>query len=67
VALLDDADCLSFFSLGSSGFLDYFGEAQARRKIAWTLRRLSLRACASLPSIRLRRDVARLFGEVATR
>src|SRR5690606_9271379 len=59
--LLEDADCLSFFSLNSPGFLDYYGEGHTARKIAWTLRRLSLRACASLPAIRLRPDVARLM------
>jgi hypothetical protein len=60
--LLEDADCLSFFSLNSPGFLDYFGEAHTARKISWTMRRLSLRACAFLPSIRLRPDVARLMS-----
>lgn len=42
-ALLEDADALSFFSLNSSGYLAYYGEEQARRKIEWTLARLSQR------------------------
>jgi len=65
-SVLEDADCLSFFSLGSCGFLDDHGEPDTRRKIAATLMRLSLRACAYLPAVRLRRDVAELFSEAAT-
>ena len=65
-AILDDAGCLSFFAFGSSSFLDDHGEAETRRKIAATLHRLSLRACAYLPAARLRRDVARLFSEAAS-
>ena len=60
--LLEDADCLSFFSLNSPGFLDYYGASHTTRKISWTMRRLSLRACAFLPSIRLRPDVAQLMS-----
>jgi len=66
VALLEDADCLSFFAFGSTSFLDDQGEVETRRKIASTLHRLSLRACAYLPAVRLRRDVAQLFSEAAT-
>jgi hypothetical protein len=60
--LLEDADCLSFFSLNSPGFLDYHGSSHTTRKISWTMRRLSLRACSFLPSIRLRPDVAELMS-----
>ncbi len=66
VAVLEDADCLSFFAFGSTSFLDDHGEVETRRKIAATLHRLSLRACAYLPAVRLRRDVAQLFSEAAT-
>jgi predicted metal-dependent HD superfamily phosphohydrolase len=41
--LLEDADALSFFSLNSAGYLAYYGEDQARRKIEWTCARLSPR------------------------
>jgi hypothetical protein len=42
-ALLEDADALSFFALNSAGYLAYYGEEQARRKIEWTFARLSRR------------------------
>jgi len=62
--LLAEADALSFFSLDSDGYLDYFGAAATRRKIDWTLRRLGPQGQALLPTIRLRGDVADLLGEV---
>lgn len=40
LALLNDADALSFFSLNSSGFIRYFDPEHSRRKVAWTLARL---------------------------
>lgn len=55
--LLNDADALSFFSLNSSGFADYFGPAHTRRKVAWTLKRLD-------PSQRWRLDLVKLRGDV---
>ena len=61
-ALINDADALSFFSLNSSGYLDYFGAARTRDKIAWTLARLTERGRARLPSIRLRDDVRALVA-----
>lgn len=64
-AILEDAGCLSFFAFTSASFLDDSGEPETRRKIAATLHRLSLRACAYLPQVRLRRDVAQLFSEAA--
>ena len=60
VALVNDADALSFFSLNSGGYLDYYGAARTRHKIDWTLRRLSPRGRARLSSIRLRDDVRAL-------
>jgi hypothetical protein len=65
VLLVNDADALSFFSLGSSGYVDYFGVAQTRRKVAYTLARLGRQAREQLDRIRLRRDVERLLQEVA--
>jgi HD superfamily phosphodiesterase len=54
IALLNDADALSFFSLNSMGYLDYFGPEAARRKVAYTLRRLRPEARRHLDAIRLR-------------
>lgn len=51
--LLEDADALSFFSLNGSGYLRYYGAEQARRKIEWTLARLSRRGRACLARFRL--------------
>ncbi len=67
VDLLNDADALSFFSLNSSGYLDYFGVEQTRRKIAWTLRRLGSSARPKLALAKLRPDVERLVQEADTR
>lgn len=64
LALLNDADALSFFSLNSSGYRDYFGAAQTRKKIAWTLARMSERALTKLLFARLRPDVGALLDEL---
>jgi len=63
-ATLNDADALSFFSLNSSGYADYFGPEQTRRKVAWTWNRMRDDARARLHSIRLRGDVASLLDDV---
>jgi hypothetical protein len=60
LALLNDADALSFFSLNSPGFLDYYGREHTTRKIHYTLARLRPSAMAHLQTVRLRNDVARL-------
>ncbi|MBX3260220.1 MAG: DUF4202 family protein [Labilithrix sp.] len=65
VLLLDDADALSFLSLSSANYNDYFGVAQTRRKVAFTLARLGPRAREKLDRVRLRPDVERLLREVA--
>jgi len=65
VLLLNDADALSFFSLNSPGYIDYFGVAQTRRKVAYTLSRLGARARENLDCVRLRPDIERLLREVA--
>jgi hypothetical protein len=54
IALLNDADALSFFSLNSVGYLDYFGPEATRRKVAYTLRRLRPEARRHLDGMRLR-------------
>lgn len=63
VDLLNDADALSFFSLNSAGYADYFGREQTRRKIRYTLARMSPRARGKLRLARLRSDIAQLLGE----
>lgn len=59
--LLADADALSFFSLNSSGFLDYFGEAHTKKKILYSLARLGKEARTMLPTLRLRAEVNELL------
>ena len=66
LAVLEDADALSFFSLNSGGFLDYYGPRHTAFKVAWTLRRLSPRAAAALPRLHLRPDVAGILAGVLT-
>jgi hypothetical protein len=63
--LLDDADALSFFSLNSPGFLDYFGPEHTRRKIRYTLGRLSPANARHLPRLRMRPDFEALLREEA--
>lgn len=64
VAVLNDADGLSFFSLNSAGYLDYFGALQTRRKISYTLARLGRKARFRMAAIRMRPDVETLFAAV---
>lgn len=52
-ALLEDADALSFLSLNSPGYLQYYGQEQARRKVEWTLARLSPRGRERLAGLSL--------------
>jgi hypothetical protein len=58
VSLLNDADALSFLSLNSVGYLDYFGPEQTRKKVAYTLRRLRPESRRYLDGLRLRPLVA---------
>jgi len=53
VTLVNDADALSFFSLNSPGYLAYFGPEQTRKKVAYTLARMSAAARAWLPRARI--------------
>lgn len=57
VMLVNDADALSFFSLNSPGYLAYFGPEQTRKKVAYTLARMSPAARAWLPRLRIPRGV----------
>jgi hypothetical protein len=58
LALLNDADSLSFFSLNSWGFFTYFGEEHTRMKVRFTLGRMSRNARAWLPTLRQHPRVA---------
>jgi hypothetical protein len=64
VALLNDADALSFFSLNSPGYADYFGPEQTRRKVAYTWNRMGRDARGRLQSIHVREDVRQMLMEV---
>ncbi len=63
LALLNEADALSFFSLNSAGYLDYFGGEQTTNKIEYSLRRLRRSALLRLKGVRFRADVERLVVE----
>jgi hypothetical protein len=63
--LLADADALSFFSLNSPGFADYYGPEHMRRKVSYTLGRMSSAAVRRLAGIRLRSDVASVLMDTA--
>jgi Domain of unknown function (DUF4202) len=66
LALLNDADVLSFFALNSPGYLGCFGAELTARKIAWSLARMRPAARARLRELRLPATVVRLLdGEVA--
>lgn len=60
--LLNDADALSFFSLNSSGFLDYFGFEHTRKKVAYTVRRMHPCTRSRLSTLRLRPEVASMLS-----
>ncbi len=64
LAQLVDADALSFFSLNSPGFLDAYGPAHTRQKVAFTLARLSLDGRERLAPLRLRPAILRLVEEL---
>ncbi len=53
LALLNDADALSFFALNSWGFFLYFGAEHTRKKVAYTIARMRPAAQALLTTMRL--------------
>jgi hypothetical protein len=57
LALLNDADALSFVSLNVSGFVRYYGVPHTRKKIAYTLRRMRPSARWRIDRIRVRNDL----------
>ncbi len=65
VALLNDADALSFFSLNSHGYASYFGPEQTKKKVAYTWNRMRDGARRKLSTIRLRPDVRGMLDEFA--
>ncbi|HET7177220.1 MAG TPA: hypothetical protein VFI63_00885, partial [Solirubrobacterales bacterium] len=64
LAQLVDADALSFFSLNSPGFLDAYGPAHTRQKVAFSLARLSIEGRSRLGQLRLRPAIQRLIDEL---
>jgi hypothetical protein len=63
LATLADADALSFFSLNSPGFADYYSAEHTRKKVRYSLRRMTAAAQLRLPEMRLRPDIAALVAE----
>jgi hypothetical protein len=61
LALLNDADALSFFSLNASGFVRYFDAEHSRHKVAYTLARLRPSQLRRLAQIRLAPGVRNLL------
>jgi hypothetical protein len=66
LALLNDADALSFFSLNSHGYASYFGPEQTKKKVAYTWNRMREAARGRLASVRLRGDVREMVDELAS-
>jgi hypothetical protein len=60
---LGDADALSFFSLNSPGYLRYFGAEQTRKKVMYTLDRMSAAARDELAVLRLCSEVRAMIEE----
>ena len=67
LVLLNDADALSFFSRNVAGFLRWFGEGHTRKKVGWTLARMSSRARMRLPTIRLPSAIAAMVEDAGAR
>lgn len=65
VALLNDADALSWFSLNSPGYADYYGAGQTRKKLLYTWNRMRPSARRKLHGVKLRADVRELLEELA--
>jgi hypothetical protein len=66
LGLLADADSLSFFSFNSPGFLRYFGPGHTRRKVAFTLGRMSPAARGRLAGLRLVPEIAAMVQDIAS-
>lgn len=66
LAVLNDADALSFFALNSAGFLAYFGLPHTQKKVAYTLGRMRPAARRMLDEVRLEAEVAALIAPQPT-
>lgn len=66
LALLNDADALSFFSLNSPGYWRYYGPEATRRKVAWTLARMRPEARRRLAGMRLHPEVALIVNSLTS-
>jgi hypothetical protein len=66
LALLNDADALSFFSLNSPGYWKYYGSEPTRRKVAWTLARMRPESRRWLLGMRLHPEVARIVESLTS-
>jgi len=67
LALLNEADALSFFSLNASGFLAYYGLEHTRLKVRYTLARLGARGRAALGTFRHHPVIGELLAAEAAR
>lgn len=63
-SVLADADALSFFTLNSPGFVDYYGTNHATSKVAYSLGRMTPGARRMLGRVKLRADVRALLDQV---
>lgn len=61
--VLSDADALSFFSHNAWGFVRWFDDAHTRRKVAWTLARMSPEARARLDALALPSPIVLALAE----
>ena len=64
LALLNDADALSFFSLNSPGYANYFGPEQTRKKVAYTWNRMTAAAREKLAGVWLTNEIRMYLKEV---
>ncbi len=63
LALLNEADALSFFALNSPGFLAYFGPEHTVKKVRYTLARMRSEAAhAVLAEVRLEPEIAGMIA-----
>lgn len=67
LAALNDADALSFFSLNSWGFFEYFGEGHTRKKVSFTLNRMRASARRYLPRLHCHPRVKTLLSDALER
>jgi len=65
LALLCEADALSFFSLESPGFADDFGPQETRKAVAYMWDRLRPAARSKLGYVRMRDDVEQMLRDVS--